>query len=85
MDLCLLRADVSAYSSDLQKYESLNIIEKVLLAKRVPLIRKAVEDYIISYLETSPPESAVLQDQFDTVLAGASMSLAKLLVPKPVA
>ncbi|KAG2181554.1 hypothetical protein INT44_008369 [Umbelopsis vinacea] len=75
LDLYMLNSDLEPFANDLHQFETLNIFEKVLLAKRVPAIHDTVRKLMLEGIEISPPETSVLQDQFDTVLAGTSMSL----------
>ncbi|KAM3583056.1 hypothetical protein VKS41_004811 [Umbelopsis sp. WA50703] len=89
LDLYLLENDISAFATDLYKFNSLNLVEKVLLAKRIPAIHHSVERIITEYLDKYPNESSKLQQQFDTVLAGASMDLkkyteVKAMLPMPM-
>lgn len=75
VDLYMLDANLEAFANDLHQFETLNTFEKVLLAKRVPAIHNTVRKLFVESIEVSPPETSDLQDQFDTVLAGTSMSL----------
>jgi hypothetical protein len=71
----MLDSDLESFANDLHQFNSLTTFEKVLLAKRVPAIHNTVRTLFLESLEVSPPETSDLQDQFDTVLAGTSMSL----------
>jgi hypothetical protein len=71
----MLDSNLESFANDLHQFETLNIFEKVILAKRVPAVHDTVRKLIIESIEISPPETSILQDQFDTVLAGTSMSL----------
>lgn len=70
MDLYLADEDLSAYATDLYKYQKLTTIEKALLAKRVPemvpVIVQAFKD------EYKPPSETTLDRRFDAIL-GASV------------
>lgn len=81
----MLESDITAFATDLYKFKQLNIVEKVLLAKRIPDIHGSVERSMIEHLDRYPVESSKLQQQFDTVLAGASMDHTKMLGFEPMA
>lgn len=80
----MLGADVSVFETDLHHFESLNLFEKVLLAKRNPNIHDTVKALISESIEFTPPESSTLQMQFDTVLAGASMNIDRATADQPM-
>ncbi|KAG2180258.1 hypothetical protein INT43_004047 [Umbelopsis isabellina] len=85
LDLYMLESDITAFASDLYKFNQLNLVEKVLLAKRIPDIHGTVERSMAGYLDKHPDESSRLQQQFDTVLAGASMDIEKMSKVEPMA
>lgn len=80
----MLDADIGVFATNLHLFESLNLFEKVLLAKRVPGIRDVVHAMISEYLEISPPETSLLQKQFETVIAGTRMSLERMPAALPM-
>ncbi len=75
LDHWLLEDDLSGYAR-LDRYNRLNVAEKVLLARRVPALRETVIKELKEKLSDDVAESDQLQRTIDIALAGKSMNAA---------